>query len=161
MHPGTKDAVHQKYNSITYASQSVAPLLVMLLVELQNTCKKGWTEKRSNICYIFENMRVQGCQIWHSHSTWPQIIQLFPTMQKNLFTSSFQAKFLKIRFTKVPGTNFLFPQCKPLPGAYLGKNGPQWPTSNTQKMTKNGRIWAKNGKKRTAENFGTTYLDPK
>ena len=28
-------------------------------------------------------------------------------------------------------------------------------------MTKNGPIWAKNGKKRTAENFGTTYLDPK
>ena len=28
-------------------------------------------------------------------------------------------------------------------------------------MTKNGPIWAKNGKKRTAENFGTTYLDSK
>ena len=57
--------------------------------------------------------------------------------------------------------DFLFSHSLPLPGAYLGKNGPLWPTSNTQKMTENGPIWAKNGKKRTAENFGTTYLDPK
>ena len=38
------------------------------------------------------------------HSTRPQPIQLVPTMQKKLFTSSFQAKFLKIRFTKVACT---------------------------------------------------------
>ena len=36
-----------------------------------------------------------------SHSTRPQPIQLVLTMQKKLFMSSFQAKFLKIRFTKV------------------------------------------------------------
>ena len=34
-------------------------------------------------------------------------------------------------------------------------------TPNTQKITENGPIWAKNGKKRTAENFGTTCIDPK
>ena len=39
------------------------------------------------------------------HSTRPQPIQLVPTMQKKLFTSSFQAKFLKIRYTKVAGTS--------------------------------------------------------
>ena len=32
-----------------------------------------WTEKnvRPNICYIFEKLRVQGCQIWHSHVSIP------------------------------------------------------------------------------------------
>ena len=108
----------------------ISLLLVMLLVELQNTCKKGWTEKRSNICYIFEKMRVQGFQIWHSHSTRPQIIQLFLTMQKILFTTSFQAKFLKIRFTKVADTNssfcvpakkILLSQCQQVPGTCLAK----------------------------------------
>ena len=52
---------------------------------------------------------------------------------------------------------FTFYQSLPLPGAYLGKNGPLWPTSNTQKITKNGPIWAKNGKKRTAENNCTLF----
>ena len=54
-----------------------------------------------------------------------------------------------------------FPHSLPLPGAYLGKNVTLCDTSNTEKMTKNGPIWAKNGQKRTAENFGTSYLDPK
>ena len=54
--------------------------------------------------------------------------------------------------------SFLFPS---LPGAYLGKTLPLCPTTNTQKMTKNRPIKAKNGQKRTAENFVTTYLDPK
>ena len=36
--------------------------------------------------------------------------------------------------------NFLFPQSLPLPWAYLGKNTPLCPTSNTQKTTKNGPI---------------------
>ena len=43
-----------------------ALLLVMVLVELQNTCKKKLNRKmleRPNICYIFENLGVQGCQI--------------------------------------------------------------------------------------------------
>ena len=37
-------------------------------------------------------------------STRPQPIQLVSTMQKKLFTLSFQPKFLKIRFTKVAGS---------------------------------------------------------
>ena len=52
MHPGTKDAAHQKYNYITYASQSVALLLVMLLVELQNTCKKV-EQKKAALALVF------------------------------------------------------------------------------------------------------------
>ena len=36
--------------------------------------------------------------------------------------------------------NFLFSQCKPVPGAYLGKNVTKCHTSNTQKMTENGSI---------------------
>ena len=27
--------------------------------------------ERPNICYIFEKLGVQGCQIWHSHSLFP------------------------------------------------------------------------------------------
>ena len=145
MHPGTKDAAHQKYNSITYASQSVALLLVMLLVELQNTCKKGWTEKRSNICYIFEKMRVQGCQIWHSHSTRPQITQLVPTMQKSSLRHHFRRNSWKL------GSQNL------LLHAHFNSKFTLCDTSNTQKMTENGRIRAKNGKKCTVENCGTTY----
>ena len=67
MHPGTKDAAHQKYNSITYASQSVALLLVMLLVELQNTCKKGWTEKK--IQYMLYFWKDEGSRM--SNMTFP------------------------------------------------------------------------------------------
>ena len=45
------------------------------------------------------------------HSTRPQPIQLVPTMQKKLFTLSFQPKFLKIRFTKVAASrSFLMRQ---------------------------------------------------
>ena len=41
-------------------------LLALVLVELQNTSKKKLNRKmleRPNICYIFEKLRVQGCQI--------------------------------------------------------------------------------------------------
>ena len=61
--------------------------------------------ERPNVCYIFKSWgfkdvkyEIPMCQ---SHSTCPQPIPLVPTMQKKLFTSSFQPKFLKIRFTKV------------------------------------------------------------
>ena len=49
-------------------------LLALVLVELQNTCKKKLNRKmleRPNICYIFEKLRVQECQIWHSHVSIP------------------------------------------------------------------------------------------
>ena len=83
MHPGTKDAAHQKYNSITYASQSVALLLVMLLVELQKT---GFPILNHSQGHIWAKM-------WH----------------------------------------YVTP------------------------LTENDRVWAKNGKKCTVENCGTTY----
>ena len=41
-------------------------LLALVLVELQNTCKKKLNRKmreRPNICYIFGKLGVQGCQI--------------------------------------------------------------------------------------------------
>ena len=57
--------------------------------------------------------------------------------------------------------NFLFSQSLPLPGAYLSKNVALCDTFTPKKMTKNGPVWAKNGNKCTAENFGTTYVDPK
>ena len=49
-------------------------LLALVLVELQVTLTKNWTEKlleRPSICYIFEKLKVQGCQIWHSHVSIP------------------------------------------------------------------------------------------
>ena len=66
--------------------------------------------------WVFKDVKydIPMCQY---HSTRPQPIQLVPTMQKKLFTSSFQAKFLKIWFTKFTDTssflvcqqNFFFP----------------------------------------------------
>ena len=40
----------------------------------QNTCKSDLNRKmleRPNLCYIFEKLRVQWCQIWHSHVSIP------------------------------------------------------------------------------------------
>ena len=56
------------------------------------------------------------------------VVNLVPTMQKKLFTSSFQAKFLKIGFTKVTATsiksyvavNFFVPQSQLVLGACFG-----------------------------------------
>ena len=74
-------------------------LLALVLVELQNTCKKKLNRKmleRPNICYIFEKLRVPRCQIWHSHVSIPfnsaHSIQLGPAHStrphnaKKLFT---------------------------------------------------------------------------
>ena len=49
-------------------------LLPLVLVELQNTFKKKLNRKtleQPNICYIFEKLRVQGCQMGHSHVSIP------------------------------------------------------------------------------------------
>ena len=45
---------------------SITLLLALVLVDLQNTCKKKLNRKmleKPNICYIFDKLRVQGCQI--------------------------------------------------------------------------------------------------
>ena len=54
--------------------------------------------------WVFKDVKydIPMCQY---HSTRPQPIQLVPTMQKKLFTLSFQPKFLKIWFTKVAATS--------------------------------------------------------
>ena len=56
--------------------------------------------ERPNICYIFEKLSVQGCQIWHSHVSIPfnsaPAHSTRPHNAKKFFTSSFQVKFLKI-----------------------------------------------------------------
>ena len=77
--------------------------------------------------WVFKDVKydIPMCQY---HSTRPQPIQLVPTMQKKLFTSSFQAKFLKIWFTKVTGTsiksyepvNIFVPQSQLVLGACFG-----------------------------------------
>ena len=77
--------------------------------------------------WVFKDVKydIPMCQY---HSTRPQPIQLVPTMQKKLFTSSFQAKFLKIGFTKVTATsiksyvaaNFFVPQSQLVLGACFG-----------------------------------------
>ena len=84
----------------------------------QNTCKTDLNRimtERPNIFYIFEKLSVQDVKhdipMCQGHSTRPQPIQLGPTMQKKLFTLSFQPKFLKIRFTKVTASrSFLMRQ---------------------------------------------------
>ena len=53
----------------------VCPLLLWAeKTREQNTCKSDLNRimtERPNICYIFEKLSVQGCQIWHSHVSMP------------------------------------------------------------------------------------------
>ena len=107
--------------------------------------------ERPNICYIFEKLSVQGCQIWHSHVSMPfnsaPANSTRPHNAKKLFTSSFQVIFLKIRFTKLlhNGHFYMMQQifsfhCRQVQGAYLGQILLHTATSNTPKMLKNGRF---------------------
>ena len=88
------------------------------------------------------------------HSTRPKPTQLFPTMQKKLFTSSFQAKFLKIRFLKVACTRsflmymqiFFFPSLYHSHGhiwAKISRYAPPLTPKNDQKRTHIGQKWQK------------------
>ena len=82
-------------------------LIVTVLVQLQNICKKKLNRKmleRPIICYICEKLRVQGCQIGHSHSTRPQPIQLVPTVQKSSLRYHFSRNSWKL------GSQKLLPQ---------------------------------------------------
>ena len=77
--------------------------------------------------WVFKDVKydIPVCQY---HSTRPQPIQLVPTMQKKLFTLSFQPKFLKIWFTKVAASsiksyeaaNFFVTQSQLFLGACFG-----------------------------------------
>ena len=73
----------------------VTLLLALVLVELQNTCKKNEQKNACNICYIFEKLRVQECQIGHSHVSIP--FNSTPQYKKALYVI-ISGKFLKIRF---------------------------------------------------------------
>ena len=56
----------QKWPQRPKLAEKLPLLLALVLVELQNTSKKKLNRKmleRPNICYIFEKLRVQGCQI--------------------------------------------------------------------------------------------------
>ena len=77
--------------------------------------------------------------IWHSPCVNP--IQLGPTMQKKLFMSSFQAKFLNwvkkvTRTCSFLHVIFFCSQCQPVPGHIWAKKVPHSLPSNTQKMPK-------------------------
>merc|ERR1711994_561156 len=81
-----------------------------------------------------------------SNMTFPCVntIQLVPTMQKKLFTSSFQAKFLKIRFTKFAGRSsflvclqiFFFPSVNQSQGHIWAKMCHYVPPLTPQKRPK-------------------------
>ena len=117
---------HQKY---------IFEPLLLALVLVENTCKKNWTEKCSKDptyaiflkSWWFKDVKYD-VPMSQYHSTRPQPIQLVPTMQKKLFTLSFQPKFLKIWFTKVTATsiksyvavNFFVPQSQVVLGACFG-----------------------------------------
>ena len=129
------------------------------LGRVANTCKKKLNRKmleRPNICYIFEKLGVQGCRIWHSHVSIPfnsaPAHSSRPQNAKKLFTSSFQAKFLKIRFKKVAGTSsflmcqqiFFFSSVNQSQGHIWAKMSQLWHLKNYRiyepKMAKNA-LW--------------------
>ena len=85
-----------------------ALLLALVLVELQNTCKKKLNRKmleRPNICYIFEKLRVQGCQIWHSHVSIP--FNSSPQCKKSSLRHHFRRNSWKLGLHKAHA-HFLF-----------------------------------------------------
>ena len=136
----------------------------MVLVELQNTCKEKLNRKR------LDKLRVQGCQIWHSHvsipfksapahSTRPHNAKkaLYVIISGKIPENWVHKSSMHMLFFDVYA-NFLSSHSSQVPAR--GIFGPKCHTSYAQ-MTENGRIWVKNGKKCTVENCGTTYLNPK
>ena len=90
------------------------------------------------ICYIFEKLRVQGCQIWHSHVSIP-------------FNSAPQCKKSSLRH------NFRRNSWK-LGSQELQFHAHFWWNS---KFSFYQVFTTPRGKKRIAENFRNTYQDPK
>ena len=104
--------------------------------------------KRPNICYIFEKLSVQGCQIWHSHvsipfnsapahSTRPHnakkalYVIISAEIPENLVHKSC---CLTVIFDEA--ADFLFSPCQVVPGACLSQIVPNSATSNTHKHPK-------------------------
>ena len=145
-----------------------------MLLATKLVCKihvKKLNIKNQQILYFFK-LGVQRCQIWHSHVKKGDL-QYIPMCQSHSTRPHNAKKALYVIISGDIPENwvyksnmymlifmYLYILVFPLltsPEAYLGKAVTQCDTSNTQKMTENGRIWAKNGKKCTVENCGTTY----
>ena len=102
--PGGKPPIVISANLFTRCSL----LLALVLVRLQNTCKKSWTEKRSNNptyaiflkSWGFKDVKydIPMCQ---SHSTRPHPIQLVPTMQKSSLRQHFRQNSWKFGSQKL------------------------------------------------------------
>ena len=76
-----------------------APLLLaLLLVELQNACKKSWTEKclRANICYIFEKLGVQGFPCVNTIQLGPSPFNSYPQCKKSSLCHHFRRNSWKL-----------------------------------------------------------------
>ena len=71
---------------------------------IKNTKNQNY---HSHHCYIFEKLRDPNGSSRMSNMTFPCVnsIQLVPTMEKRISMSSFLAKFLKMRSTKVTATS--------------------------------------------------------
>ena len=99
------------------------------------------TEK-PNICYIFEKLRVQGCQIWHSHLSIPfNSATAHSTRLYVIISVEIPGNYVDSHKSIFDGpVNSCFPSVNksPGPGAYLGRRSPLRPTSNTPKMAEDG-----------------------
>ena len=104
--------------------------------------------KRPNICYIFEKLGVQGCQIWHSHVSMPfnlapahstrphnakkaLYVIISAEIPENLVHKSY---CIKVIFDDA--VNFFVSPCQVVPGACLSQIVPNSATSNTHKHPK-------------------------
>ena len=73
----TKKDQSEKVHEIGFSLVILSDTTLLLWAEKtreQNTCKSDLNRimtERPNICYIFEKLSVQGCQIWHSHVSMP------------------------------------------------------------------------------------------
>ena len=104
--------------------------------------------ERPNICFIFEKLSVQGCQIWHSHVSMPfnsaPAHSTRPHNAKKALYVIISAKIpenlvhksccLTVIFDEA--ADFLFSPCQVVPGACLSQIVTNSDTSNTHKHPK-------------------------
>ena len=127
----------------------------MVLVRLQNTCKKKLNRKmfeRPNICYIFEKLWVQGCQIYmtfpmcQSHSTRPQPIVIISGEIPELGEKSYMYMLIftcNFFVLSVNQSRAIFgPNKSPTVSPLTPKKCPKWPSIG-QKWQKIqcGKLW--------------------
>ena len=104
--------------------------------------------ERPNICYIFEKLSVQGCQIWHSHVSIPfnsaPAHSTRPHNAKKALYFIISAEIpenlvhksccLTVIFDEA--ADFLFSLCQVVPGVYMSQIVTNSDTSNTHKHPK-------------------------